>query len=360
MADPTRVITQWVSDNDALRGATVDLHIIEYSNIATPALATNRTLQVAGARAGEGPAHVAITLSTPLLRAQRYPRVSYNRHRCNYQWARRFSHDDHNYCNFPSDEFESQSKQIFDTSVGTENEGEQGWYTINCDRASLAYTASASDAGGTDKVLYATGSNTVDSALWDDTTRTGIFIYKHVTGDVDIDVSTKLHYINGGKNAICGIVIQPQDDLTSWIFWGVQHTGSDVTRHLCRETVAGVSTDATYTGTEAAYRIVRDGTDVTCYVRDESKTTRTIDTTAWTSKHTDTVSFGTGDLNVGLVFALDETGAAGTLTFAFDAFYTRYFAGGYTTCDGSEAQCTIRKNNVQFGGYKGLPDYVHL
>jgi len=355
--DYDHTVVGWVEDNSGLVGATVDLHIIAYDDIATPALATDHSFRVSRVVAEEGPARVSITLASPAIRDYRFPRVYLNRMRCHNEWVNRFTHDDHNHCCFPSDEFEDQTYQVFDITTAAATEKEHGWWQFNCDNATnLAYTGQAAGGGGTDKVLYVSGSNTNEQVLWDDATRNGVFIYKQISGDTDVDVSIKA-YRTSGDESIIGIVVQPQADLTSWVFWGAQWTGA-VTRHLYRETSSGTSTDSTYAGTEAAYRLTRSGTGWTASVRDEDRTTRTIDTSAWTEKHTDTLDLGSGDLNVGVVFALDTSDTLGTLTFALEAYYMRFFKGGTTTCDRSFTACTARKNTTQFNGFLGMPDGI--
>lgn len=355
--DPARDIADWVEANDGLRGAEVDLHIIEYKDIATAALAVTRSFRVARVTALEGPASISVTLSAPVLKDFRFPRIYFNRIRCFNAYHLRFIHDDRNFCNGGSDEFEDQTKQNVYTASDLATALSHGWSVRNGNQLGFGATAQSGESG-TDKCLYLSASNVVSDYLWEDAARDGTFFYREITDDTDVDISVKVNpYLGSTDESICGILVQSQADPTSWVFWGVQRTAGG-SRHLYRETVSGTSTDTTYTGTEASYRLKRSGSGWTAYVRDDSKLVRTLEAGSWTSKHTDTLDLGTGGLNVGVVMALDTTGAAGTLLLSYDVYHFRFLAGGFTDCDRSKTHCLERGNVIQFNAFEGMPDSV--
>ncbi len=363
IADHDRSIAGWVYDNDGLVGASVAVHLIAYSDIGTPALAATKNFRVSRAQSTSGPAAVSVTIAAPAPSGFKYPHIKFARARCHNEWHNRFDHNDKNFCPFPSDEFEVATRQTFDTSSAAETEGEHGWHAINATNATWIYTGEVSSSFGTtattDSPLYATGSNVLNDAIWEDAARTGVFVYKKISGDVVVSMSTKVYPYTGHDDAICGVLIQPVDDLTSWVFFGMQVV-SGTPRYLGRRTLSGTSTDYTAAGSFNGFKLTRSTSDPDDWVtavadQDQTKRERESEFSWVTGIGTMIADLGTGDLNVGILFALDETGASGTLTFAFDAYHARFHAGGTTTCDGSFTACTARKNTSFFNAFMGMP-----
>jgi hypothetical protein len=367
VVDYDRSVVAFVNDNDGLVGATVDLHVITYENIGTPSLATNYTFRVAKVQAMEGPSRVTVTLSDPAFKDHLFPRMYFNRRRCFNEWHRRFDHDNTNYCNFPSDDFEIQTAQDFRSSAATETSKEHGWYSLNGDEPST-WESNLEITGNDSMVLRCTFIAT-GTVQWVGTTLNAPFCYKKIsaTDDASVDVITRLSWTPDVAGDIAGIVILDADDQDNWIFAGGYHNGTNDYFYI-RVTEGGSTTNYDQgTGyTANVFRIKRDpddNDDWYFYYGAETfgEFTESDPDSGWTaapnnaSVTTNSANF-TGALHVGLVAGQLSAATSTNLQANFD--YFRFFRGGVATCDRTLTACNARDNSVQFNGYLGIPDNV--
>jgi hypothetical protein len=82
IADPLRVVLNWVLDNGGLTSATVKMRMLSYSDIDYPARAIERNFVVNRVISSEGPAAVTFVLKAPDFSSMKFPRIFFGRHRC--------------------------------------------------------------------------------------------------------------------------------------------------------------------------------------------------------------------------------------------------------------------------------------
>lgn len=355
--DPTRAILGFVRANNGLRGATVRMRVIKYTDLATPALATQRTFRVREAASLEGPPRVSVSFGPPNLQHLRYPSIDFNRYLCHNPWEFRFQHDNRNGCNHPSDEFEEQKRQVFSIASAAETEGDFGWLTRNATKADFIRVANQADAAQ-DNYLRVQVTN--KSILWDDATRDSVLVYKHIVSSVDsddqIDVTAKIDFEDDDLGTMIGLFVQPRNRLMDSVFFGVSADDPGYTLRSIKTANAVSTVNGIASEKKAGIRIKREGSDWKLYTRDESLTNRNPlkETAAWTLRRTETLAMN-GDLNVGLLFG----SLSGTATdFDGKVYHMRFLAGGFRKCLRTEGDCAIRKNTIQRNGYLGLPDNV--
>lgn len=355
IVDYNHAVLGWVSDNDGMVGATVTLYVISYDDIDTPAAAASNIFRVKRVISEEGPARITFILASPAFLNLTFPRTFYNRHHCVHPWQDRFNHDDKNFCNGHSDEFELQTYQDFRSATSNETEKDYGWYVLNGDHPEYIKIGDGLGSS-TDKAIIISANNAVNDLRWKDANRNGVFLFKKVPSseDTDVDICIKVAIASASTDdQIIGICLQADGAKGYSFFWGKQKF-SGTERYLARETINDTSSDTTYTGTYSAFRLKRVGDSITCYVRDEDVSYRELSTDAWTQKHTDTFSIN-GDINIGVVFGVEDAYPP-QVSLAQDLYHFRFLAGGYEACNRTLSNCALIKNTVQFGGYLGLPD----
>lgn len=371
--DPLRLLLGFLSTNDGLDDAKITIYIIPHDKLTDTAYMRSATFRVREPSCAQNPQAVTLKIGGTLGIDKQFPIYSFNSRRCHNNFQRRFIHDGVNWCSYPSDEFDLATKQSFDTDIdggggGTETELGHGMYVINGDaNVGLGNFYSGLPVPGSSSTVPALYHNVnKQNYRWNDANREGAFCYKKIgevdaTDDLNIDVYTRINVFatTVKPQYHIGLIVQDADSLGNWIFWGEAKNASAVAKSRMRKTVSDVSSETDLdpasgpTGFfDTEYRISRSGTNWTFYSRYSDVTSQSNSTEDWRQRTTTTATMS-GMLNVGVVFASDDTAATQPIVAAF--YFLRFLAGGAITCNRLLANCEARKNRVQFNAFLTLP-----
>jgi len=354
VADPTRSIAQFVRANNKLRGAVVNLWLIEWRHIATPSLAKTYRFLVQRTQCIEGPPRVAITVASPSLHDLGYPKAPISRLVCQNPFHRRFTFDTRNLCSYPSDEFAYQTQQVLEDTVDTEVEKFFGWFVVNGSKPATWKVAQDTPFITVPRFLCSTTFSAGSPEIWEDATRTGPYCYKKILSQAGSDTDVDVHSLCNVTltNGIGGLLVQSAADPSTWILWGSRIiTGTQDL--ISRVTTAGTSVDTVVAEPDEALRIERSGNTWKLYSQNITQFNKSVITGGWTLRRTETLAI-TGDIHVGIVTSASV--AATGQSLAIESYYIRFAAGGFTTCDKTLSDCTERKNTVQRNAFLSLPD----
>lgn len=262
-----------------------------------------------------------------LMRLQ-WPWQRFVRDRCRFRYrgAR---------CTYPNDEFSYISQQ--DLKVGGDVVKYGGWNVINS--ANADYFDIAIYHPSELRIVVTSGG----PFNWDDTTRTGPYVYKTFTGDFDFYC---LYESTSTSNTSGFFVIQSTTDSDDWIAIGCNEIAS-VDNIILRNTTNGSSSDTTLATYKAYWRVVRNADSFTFYVAADED----LD---WQQEAQETRSDFPTTLNVGFAAATSDSAVGHVQTWN----YFRAYSGGLATCDltldGANG-CRIHQHNRHFGGFPALP-----
>lgn len=385
--DPTRSIMTWIKANSNLKNAKVTTRVIRYDQISDPTLSTDRTFRIKGIQGLDNPARVQFVFGAPSFADSSFPAVAFTRSGCHNVFERRFVHDLRNFCNYPSDEFEIQTKQLFETpGIDAETEMEFGWFVIRGDTGESGLSESYSLLSLVDTSAVGNGlrlGNDKNQRFHNANTEAHA-VYKKIIDDPPnsltdpLDVSTRILLkadANTQNGQMCGLIVVSVDDPTDWLIFAAKTTNDGNVdlewRAGRRLTTSGTSVDInTSIGDIAApvgysydednaFRIVRAGSSWTFYTRSELVGKEIDDSDSW-KQHTalNTTWAVTGDIQVGLVNFWGASTQGGTTQF--DAYFShfRFLAGGYVRCNRTLGHCAQRKNVHQRNAYVALPDNI--
>lgn len=364
VADPFGNAAAFVRENDLL-DADVTWTLIKLENIATPSLREDqRRFRLLKVSLADGPRRLQVQLGPPDLIEQRFPVQQFSRPRCPLPNHSRFIHDGvTNLCSAGSSEFlrDAVIKPVGHVAASDSEVDTGAWYYANGAEFDSQARAGQTYAGSADKALYLLNKRL--DMRWEDANRNGLFVYRKigdVTGsDTDFDINVKLTEVASTKDEwMTGILVQSEDDVTNWAFWGPAENASSVDVLRRRTTQSDVSTTNDHTlGTYTAFRLRRVGTTLTFFARVEDTTVRTFeddDAAAWTEVAESTGITLDGNLRLGVVAASDST----AIDDRVDAYIHHYrlTAGGPGPCAQDFAACQARRNTDQFSGFLGMPD----
>lgn len=357
VADPRRTIAQFVRANNKLRGAVVNLYLIEWRYLSQPALAKTYRFLVQRTQCIEGPPRVAVTFASPSLHDLGYPKIPISRLVCQNPFHRRFIYDGRNLCQYPSDEFAYQTQQVLTDDVDTEIEKQHGWFVVNGSKPGLWAVARDTPFINVPKMVITSEATVGDPEAWINASRAGAYMYKIIedsaASDADIDVATLVDISGGTPDNISGILVQSVSSPSEWIFWASRAVSGSFDL-LSRVTSSDVSTDTAVAQVDNALRVERTGSTWKLYSQNVLLN-KTVLSAGWTLRRTETLAM-TGDVRVGLAFsgiALEAPHSIDTF-----AYWFRFAKGGFATCDKSLTDCTERKNTVQRNAFLSLPDSV--
>lgn len=383
ISDPLHEGAQYLADHGGLVGRKVRTWILPYDHVDEPDRAQKYTWRIKSTAVREGgedgPA-VVVNIGPPSLFDMLFPAARFNRRKCINAWPNRFRHATlKNYCPFPSDEFETNTRQRFSNASDAETAADHGWFTINATKVGIADWRVTGPANPTlDNEGFLSCDAGITSIVWNDGTRNGPFCYKKITGELEVDVEIKMFLLFADANdteGFCGIGIQPIANQSKWAMWGQQHRdiGDGEVRLLYRHTTSDVSTDvvafteelgptnkqATADAVDNAFRLQIVGQDVKLYSRFEDRSNKRdglIDPPAWTLRYTHEGFDITadGELRVGLIFAGHD--AADFLNARVHHF--RFNKGGIATCNRTLTDCVARGMVIHYNGFPVLPDGI--
>ena len=395
VGDPTRAILAYVNAHGKLKDALISTRIIRYDKLDTPAKSQDRTFRVKSIQSLEGPARIQFTFGAPSLASLRFPIVKFTRTGCHNVFERRFVHDERNFCNYPSEEFDSQTEQLFalkTTGLDVETETEFGWFIIRGDTGAAAFSSSKRDLSSVNPTavgqLGLVLDNDKDKRMWD-TDLEAHFSYKKIIDDSPnsladpLDINTRMLFLgdaNTQNGQFSGIMVQSIDEPTNWIIFGANQRADGDTvlgmavlewRAKVRVTTNGTSVDTnTAVATIAApagysydqdnaFRITRSGSAWSFYTRAEKVNLAIDDTDTWNLQESLGASLSmTGDLRVGLINCWEGTTQSGTTQFESYFSHFRFLSGGFVRCNRTLAHCNQRNNAHQRNAYYVMPDNI--
>jgi hypothetical protein len=347
-------------EEDGLAGSKVQIDIITYDLLSQPALATTETYRIRQAAASTSPAKVTLECGLPSLTDIDIPILLFSRTRCINDYNRRHTQGVNQLCRAPSDDFFRGTFQVLGsdendaastTWPAAETKRKYGWYTQNADIATIWKTSFIQLADLFPSSLWTVfESDAPISQIWKNAARTGMFMYKFLTGDFAIETHLDFRAnVKAERNS--GILVQDPLSEGDWIFWGNAENSSSIEVLRRRVTNAGTSTDTDDTDLSdgaAFFRLERTGDDFEMSVKPDFDE-------PWVLKQTTTKTMSSR-LRIGLVVHSDSSAALHLLSSYFRFF--RFTSGGPETCDRSLEDCREegRDNEHQFNGFQGIPN----
>lgn len=364
--DPLRVVLGFMRAHDKLRGAVVTMRIIKLNQIQTPSLARSRTFTVLESASLEGTSRVSLTFGPPNPEGHAFPSIAIERTICPNNWERRHVHDGRNLCSYPSDDFQSQTRQRFGNALSNvETKLLHGWRVLNGSRLA-AESGEFDTISSLNRVLHMT-SQFNGSNAWDDEKREAPYVYKVLLDDPNgargsvsivsaLDVEMKIAEIpQAFQLGSAGLLVQSTTRPSDWVFWGVEEFSTGAYRQLARVTSNGSSADTTHTGEVDSYRLLRLGNAWQFYSRNVGRERFPASPPAWDLKQTTTFAMP-GDIRVGIV--LFDNSGTDDVPLQTRVYHIRYAAGGYARCNRSLAHCEERENTIQRNAFEEAPEGV--
>jgi len=277
-----------------------------------------------------------LSLGNPNLLDRIVPYRKYLRHRCQWNYARRFE-DGPEGCFYPSDFFEDDTEQDFKTIALTdaETEAKHGWFVRHATNASKI-DVNITDSG----MLYFQYPDITVVHAYKDTDNSGPFLYKFIDGDFDVWTKVDGSFVDDGS--MCGILISSSAPDDSIGFW----RAASAPRIIARETLNGVSNaDESKSTSDLYLRATRVGVNVFNFYHSSDGIT-------WTHFHEDLQTMPT-TLRVGAAIQQDVAGPSAESFWVWFKFF-RFFSGGKPNCtrllDGTDG-CKEHKNTSHFFGF---------
>jgi hypothetical protein len=373
--DYDHTILGWVDERDGLVGYSVQMHIIPYRYINEPSRAISKTFRVARVMSLEGPSRIAITIAPPAFFDLKFPRLCYNRHRCHNDFQDRFLHDGKNFCNYPSDEFEDSTEQLFYSTTDDPTQLLYGWNVLN---GTTMKVWSAWDVGDKYAGFYNTyGGTFVDIGAWDDTYRTGMFCYKRIGLDghevggsgkpvVSVYIKMSFSQYTAYCDTMAGLLIQSEADESNWIFFGKRNVFGGTATGFIRVTQSGVSTDYDVSvGTDNCYHITFSHMYGTWYFNswyEDPSSIEEYDSSGSYTSHGSKSATVEGPLRIGMTACGSAVTGSSDGNVQADFHHIRFVewegvgGGGHPECDRTITACQNRGMIHAFNGFLGMPN----
>lgn len=347
--DPLRELVSLVR-SESLDDQIITIYSIPFDFLATTSAASVETYRIRHVRVTTNPLTVHFHVGLPELEAIDIPRRRISRSRCGNDYHQRHVID--NPCRAYSDDFGQRTRQVLATDDGTWPAQHQrrkfGWFTQNADRADDWTTGSVTD-GAYPGETFAFCKSTA-SIQWSGTSRNGIFMYRRMDGDFDVETVVRQLSTDRGLE-MAGLMIERTDN-NDVLFWGRARNSSPATVLRKREVISDTDSEVDFTdlsdGAEY-FRIVRSDVSVyRLYVKPDEES-------AWVEKRTE-VFLSSPQVLLGLVLASDNTASSTAVQAQFR--YLKMLSGGLADCGRAFEDCQERENTHDFNGFRGIPIQV--
>lgn len=360
--DPTGTILALLQTHSGIHGQPVTQRLIEYEDLATPAVAERFDWQVVSVSYAMQPLRVTVHLGFPDLSRLSSPRLRISRLSCLQPWSGR--HNIGNRCRYPSDDFGNQTLQNFQypTIPGTVQSFRFGWYGRSlsaADRCDL-------DAPRNLKFNLKSGG----PFQWLNFVGNGPYIYKRIAENAakTVDFHSFVGFLSPNFQSEFGGIILATDHVDmpeSWVMFGLRRTPT-TNEYLLRNTVAKISDvpDLTVTATSpfhSFFRLERVGSTINAYTKQQFGD-------PWTLRHTVTnaefdplpAAVG-GFMRAGMSVSSDAVqGSVPTWRVgggvSDDPVGLRVEVGGFDDCELTIDDCIERENTHQIALFDRIPD----